>query len=118
MFKLHAAKRLLIAEDHQWIDKVEDKQESKPDNAQGDFPEGFFKGSPSSIASGLKAKSKDLKQAMSRLNFYINRSGKNLSSQDKNNLEQAKDALRKLYGVKDKETKLSESGPQDKVNQH
>jgi hypothetical protein len=62
--------------------------------------EGFWNGSASSIASGLKAKSKDLKQAMSRLNFYINRGGENLSDADKSRLEGAKDALHKAYGEK------------------
>jgi len=35
--------------------------------------------------------------AMSMLNFYINRGGKNLSEGRKNKLEKAKDELRKLY---------------------
>lgn len=58
---------------------------------------GFFKKSSSAIARGLKQKSKDLKQAMSRLNFYINRAGSNLSAEDKARLDGAKTALRKLY---------------------
>ena len=60
-------------------------------------PEGFFTKSAEKIAAGLKAKSKDLKQAMSRLNFFINRAGKNLSADDKARLENAKDKLRKLF---------------------
>ena len=59
--------------------------------------EGFFTKSASSIALGLKDASKDLKQAMSRLNFYINRAGDNLSNEDHKRLEQAKSKLQKLY---------------------
>jgi hypothetical protein len=36
--------------------------------------------------------------AMSMLNFYINRAGKNLSSAHKKVLERAKDALREEFG--------------------
>lgn len=71
-----------------WSGEVETSWEPK---------EGFFKQTASKIASGLKKNSKNLKQAMSRLNFYINRAGKNLSDKDKDRLENAKDALKKLY---------------------
>lgn len=60
-------------------------------------PEGFFTRSSGDIASGLKSASKDLKQAMSRLNFYINRAGSNLSGSDKARLEAAKEKLHSLY---------------------
>ena len=63
------------------------------------FPPGFFKQGASVIAKGLKRASGDLKQAMSRLNFYINRAGKNLSPSDRSRLEKAKEELRKAYGV-------------------
>jgi hypothetical protein len=56
-------------------------------------PRGFFSQSASQIASGLKAASKDTAQAMSRLNFYINRAGANLSEKDKKRLESAKKKL-------------------------
>lgn len=59
--------------------------------------EGIFKKSASEIASYLKSNSDNLKQAMSRLNFYINRSGENLSDSEKESLEAAKNKLRKLY---------------------
>jgi len=58
-------------------------------------PEGFFKKSASAIASGLMSASDNLKQAMSRLNFYINRAGKNLSAEDKSKLDKAKEILSK-----------------------
>lgn len=59
--------------------------------------EGFFKQSAKAIATGLKNESKDLKQAMSRLNFYINRAGSNLSSEDNAKLEHAKKLLHDLF---------------------
>lgn len=62
--------------------------------------EGFFTQSADEIASGLKAASEDLAQAMARLNFYINRAGDNLSGEDKARLESAKDKLSALYGDK------------------
>jgi hypothetical protein len=62
--------------------------------------EGFFKQSAEKIAEGLKRGAKDLKQAMSRLNFYINRAGGNLSAEDKKKLENAKEKLHSLYGSK------------------
>lgn len=55
--------------------------------------EGFFKQSAEKIAAGLKAKGAD--KAMSRINFYINRAGKNLSAADKKRLENAKEKLKK-----------------------
>jgi len=55
--------------------------------------EGFFTRSAKAIASGLMAASKDEAQAMSRLNFYINRAGKNLSAEDHSRLEHAKALL-------------------------
>ena len=36
--------------------------------------------------------------AMSMLNFYVNRGGRNLSAAQKKTLQQAKEELRKLYG--------------------
>lgn len=59
--------------------------------------EGFFTQSAEKIASGLARNSKDLKQAMSRLNFYVNRAGKNLDADDKARLELAKEKLRKKF---------------------
>lgn len=61
-------------------------------------PEGFFLQAADKIASGLKSASKDYKTAMSRLNFYINRAGKNLADIDKSRLENAKTKLAKLFG--------------------
>jgi len=61
-------------------------------------PEGFFEQSAEQIAKGLKDASDSLKQAMSRLDFYINRAGDNLSDERKLALEKAKKILDELYG--------------------
>lgn len=81
-------KELLAITEKQWLSDVKTKWHP---------PEGFFENPASEIASGLKDASKDLKQAMSRLNFYINRAGSNLSQDDSDRLERAKDKLRKMY---------------------
>ena len=60
-------------------------------------PKGFFELPAEKIATGLKDASDSLKQAMSRLDFYINRAGSNLSDKDVARLDAAKEKLRKLY---------------------
>ena len=60
-------------------------------------PAGLFTRGPAAIAEQLKIDSEDLKQAMSRLNFYINRAGDNLSEDRAKALEKAKDILRHMY---------------------
>jgi hypothetical protein len=65
----------------------------------------FAKTDPGEIAMSLKnsashshrRKGTPFQSAMSMLNFYINRGGKNLTESKKNTLEKAKDELRKLY---------------------
>ncbi|MCK5021291.1 MAG: DUF3175 domain-containing protein [Candidatus Peribacteraceae bacterium] len=78
-----------VEEQEKWSGEVETKWEP---------PEGFFEKPAKDIASDLKSSSKDYKQAMSRLNFYINRAGKNLEKEDKSRLETAKNKLAKLFG--------------------
>src|SRR5262245_23399787 len=72
-----------------------------------DLEQGVFsKGDPRAIARSLKRsadrsrrrKSDPFRSAMSMLNFYINRAGKNLSKTRRHRLEIAKDELRDLYG--------------------
>jgi hypothetical protein len=60
-------------------------------------PEGFFTQSAEKIAKGLKRASENLKQASARLTFYRNRSGKNLSAEDKARLKLAAEKLHTLY---------------------
>jgi hypothetical protein len=72
-----------------------------------DLKNGVFKsGNPEEIAASLKKSSETshrrkgtpFQSAMSMLNFYINRAGKNLPEKQKKNLEAAKDDLRKDFG--------------------
>lgn len=61
---------------------------------------------PKTIAQSLKhsaeashrRKAEPFQSAMSMLNFYINRAGKNLPAKQKKVLEDAKDELRELFG--------------------
>jgi len=69
-------------------------------------PKVFRSGSPRKIALSLKRsaenskrrKAKPYQSAMSMLNFYINRAGKNLPKNRKRTLERAKDELRDVFG--------------------
>lgn len=72
-----------------------------------DLDQGVFAlKSPVAIAESLKRsadrskrrKSTPYQSAMSMLNFYINRAGKNLPEKRLHQLEKAKNELRKLYG--------------------
>jgi len=83
-----------------WVKKV------KETSFAMDLPEGTFTQSSKKIAQILKkailesnrTKETKFQSAMSMLNYYINRAGKNLKPQDKSRLEQAKIELRKLFG--------------------
>jgi hypothetical protein len=72
-----------------------------------DLESGVFKKSdPKAIARSLKRsaerskrrKAEPFRSAMSMLNFFINRGGKNLSGKQKATLEKAKDELRIAFG--------------------
>lgn len=56
---------------------------------------GFFEQSAQSIAEGLKDNSDSLRQAMDRLDFYVNRAGDKLK--DPERFEEAKVILHNLY---------------------
>lgn len=72
----------------QWSGKVDTKWHPK---------EGFYKQGAEKIASGIASAADSLKQAMSRLDFYINRAGSNLSSEDKSKFEKVKGMLRSKF---------------------
>jgi len=78
----------LFLNEKKWSGKVKTKYHP---------PEGTFTKSAEEIATQLAKDSSDLKQAMSRLNFYINRAGENLSTERKRVLDKAKDLLRKKF---------------------
>jgi hypothetical protein len=66
--------------------------------------------SPTRIAASLKRsaiaskkrKTSPYRSALSMLTFYINRAGKDLPSERRKTLEQAKDELRKQFGKEEK----------------
>lgn len=62
-----------------------------------DNPKKIAKSLQRSAQHSKNIKGTPFQSAMSMLNFYINRAGKNLSSERKQILEQAKIELRKLY---------------------
>ena len=79
---------------------------TKQSNALDLEPKVFRSRSPRKIALSLKRstehskrrKAKPYQSAMSMLNFYINRAGKNLPKSRKRTLERAKDELRDVFG--------------------
>lgn len=52
-----------------------------------------------SAEASLRRKDSPYQSAMSMLNFYVNRAGKNLKPERRKILEQAKAELRKVFGV-------------------
>jgi Protein of unknown function (DUF3175) len=71
------------------------------------LPPGLFKSDdPDKIAAALQRSAEDPKRAsddpyrsaMSMLDFYVNRAGRNLSAKEREALEKAKTALRKRFG--------------------
>lgn len=80
----------------------------------------FASRDPKRVAASLKRsadrskrrKSDPYRSAMSMLNFYINRAGRNLPASRKRILEQAKDELRRLYKKLPRETKPSRARKQ------
>lgn len=78
---------------------------TKYSNALGLEKSIFTRKDPKRIAKSLKIsaeescrrKAKPFQSAMSMLNFYINRAGKNLPAKQKKILEQAKAELRKAF---------------------
>src|SRR5437879_7487603 len=79
---------------------------TKHSNALDLEPDVFKSKDPHSIALSLKRsaerskrrKAKPYQSAMSMLNFYINRAGKNLPQKQQRVLERAKDELRDVFG--------------------
>lgn len=79
---------ILNEKGEKWSGKVKTSWTSSP---------GLFTKSAGVISKELISQSSDLKTAMSRLNFYRNRSGKNLSDERKAELEKVKDLLQKGF---------------------
>lgn len=91
----------MVAKKDHWSQQVTEKS-----NAMDLEPGVFTYDDPRKIAQSLKQsaetstrrKSEPYRSAMSMLTFYINRAGKNLSQEQLERLEQAKDELRALFG--------------------
>jgi hypothetical protein len=83
----------------------------------------FTNDDPKAIARSLKRsaersrrrKAEPFRSAMSMLNFYINRGGKNLSAKQKRTLERAKDELRIAFGREPKARSTSSHGTRRKA---
>ena len=79
---------------------------AKHSNALDLRPKVFRSSNPRQVALSLKGSAERSKRrkgtpyqsAMSMLNFYINRAGKNLPKKQKRVLEKAKDELRDVFG--------------------
>jgi hypothetical protein len=87
-----------------------------------DIREKLFKErDPKRIASSLKRsaehsrrrKASPFQSAMSMLNFYINRAGRNLTATQKRVLERAKDELRRQFGRSAPSSAQRDSGGDD-----
>lgn len=90
-----------MAESENWSQKVTESSDALK------LEHGVFSlEDPREIARSLKKSAEDSKRrksdpyrsAMSMLTFYINRAGKQLSAEQKERLEAAKDELRALFG--------------------
>jgi len=84
----HSVRDVLLEKKKLWTGKVKTKWSP---------PGGLFTKSSGVIVKELKKGHSTLKGAMSALNFFINRAGKNLSSERKAELEKTKDKLKKEY---------------------
>lgn len=86
---------------HRWSGTVTEHSDAL------DLKSGIFRShSPKRIAASLKRSAErsrrrmasPFQSAMSMLNFYINRGGRNLPAAQKHRLEQTKDELRRQFG--------------------
>jgi len=86
------------------------KTVTRESNALDLEPGVFTMRNPRQIAESLRRsaeqssrrKAEPYQAAMSMLTFYINRAGKGLSAERRKTLQQAKDELRKQFGVEEK----------------
>lgn len=85
--------------DKTWQKRMEDKHKGKAQDPATINKPGTFTKSPSDIAHDLKEKSLDYNEAQKKLNMFINRKGRDLQGADKSRLYQAKDDLKRNYGI-------------------
>lgn len=82
--------------------ELSEKKWSGAVKAKWSPPPGLFTKGKTEIARVLAQQSDSLKQAMSRLNFYINRAGKNLPKKQLKVLNMTKEVLRQQFIKKEK----------------
>lgn len=79
------------------VTQTSDALDLKKDVFKSKDPEKIAKSLKNSAEHSDRRKASPFQSAMSMLNFYINRAGKNLTKKEKEPLERAKNKLRKLY---------------------
>jgi hypothetical protein len=84
------------------VTKESDALDLETDIFKSDDPEKIAESLKHSADASHKRKASPFQSAMSMLNFYENRAGKNLSKKQRTPLEKAKNKLRKLYGRPEK----------------
>ncbi len=84
------------------VTKTSDALDLEKDIFKSKDPERIAESLKNSAEQSTKRKASPFQSAMSMLNFYENRAGKNLSKGQKAPLEKAKNKLRKLFGKAEK----------------
>ena len=82
----------------QQVMRTSDALDLEPGVFTLDDPRAIAQSLKRSAEASRRRKAEPFRSAMSMLNFYINRGGKNLSAEQRGRLEAAKDELRTLYG--------------------
>lgn len=81
-----------------FVKYLEEKKWSSKVDADFHPKEGIFTKSAEEIVNYLVKKHKNLKKVMSEVNFYVNRAGKNLSSDDRSKFDRVKELVQKKLG--------------------
>jgi hypothetical protein len=87
-------------QDHKWSGEVTENSDAldlEKDVFKSDDPEAIARSLKHSAEHSSRRKSEPFRSAMSMLNFYINRAGKNLPAARRKTLEAAKQALRRVF---------------------
>ncbi|WP_162847066.1 DUF3175 domain-containing protein [Mucilaginibacter gracilis] len=84
------------------VTNTSDALDLKKDVFKSKDPEKIARSLKHSAEASHRRKASPFQSAMSMLNFYENRAGKNLSKRQKAPLEKAKKVLRKLFGRDEK----------------
>jgi len=80
------------------VTKESDAMDLKKDVFKSTDPDKIARSLKHSAEASHRRKASPFQSAMSMLNFYENRAGKNLTKKQKAPLEKAKNKLRKLFG--------------------